>query len=68
MTTLSVKEIKKPIPYKMSDNADYPHTVAESAITPELQAKIDEVMQEYREGKGVTLRTPKEIEAYIESL
>ena len=40
----------------------------EFTITPELQAQINRVRSEYLEGKGVTLCTPEEIEAYVESL
>lgn len=37
-------------------------------MTPELQAQIDKVRQEYREGKYVSCRTHEEITAYLNSL
>ena len=37
-------------------------------ITPELQAKIDNARQEYKEGKTTTVRTHEELDAFLESL
>lgn len=37
-------------------------------ITPELQARIDEVEKECREGRCVTCSTPEELDRYLDSL
>lgn len=37
-------------------------------ITPELQAKIDRAREEIKAGKCVTLRTPQDLDEYLESL
>lgn len=37
-------------------------------ISPELQAKIDMAREEIKVGKCVTLRTPEELNEYLESL
>ena len=46
------------------------HALVESShdISPELAAKIELARKEYREGKGVTCRTPEEIEAFVNAL
>ena len=36
--------------------------------SPSFHAFASKVRKEYNEGKGVTLRTPEEIEAYLDSL
>ena len=37
-------------------------------ITPELAAKIEKARQEYREGKGITLKNREDIDKWFESL
>ena len=40
----------------------------EQTISPELQAKIEKVRREFREGKTISLRTHDDIDRYFESL
>jgi len=40
----------------------------EDCISPELALKIEQARKEFLEGKGVSCKTPKEIENYIHSL
>ena len=37
-------------------------------ITPAMAAKIEKARKEYREGKGVSLKTHEDIDKYFESL
>lgn len=37
-------------------------------ITPQLQAKIEQARQEYKEGKTVSIRTHEELDAFFDSL
>ncbi|MGM9759176.1 MAG: hypothetical protein ACI30I_03560 [Parabacteroides sp.] len=37
-------------------------------ISSSLQAKIDQARQNYREGKCITVKTHKELDAYLDSL
>lgn len=37
-------------------------------ITPQLQAKIEQARQEYKEGKTISIRTHEELDAFFDSL
>ena len=37
-------------------------------ITPAMAAKIEKARKEYKEGKGVSLKTHEDIDKYFESL
>ena len=42
--------------------------IKEHLLSKSFLAIADKVRKEYREGKGITLSTPEEIESYLDSL
>ena len=68
MTVLSQIDDVKPIPYKELMEEDYPHTVAELTITPELQEKINKARKEFLEGKTLHFENADEAIKWMESL